>query len=151
MERHPRATPTQPAWNSNITEQCGRGRPCAPSVSTPYRVPVCACTRRVPYIVYIVSRTYRTRIIHIYANIHTHTSARDALRTPPRRMHLRNILSRMHVLQSRRSDAFSVALTTVPLRVSPESRTCVHKQTCCYRSSPALSLSRIGRRFLQAT
>lgn len=104
IERHPRATPTQPAWNSNITEQCGRGRSCAPSLSTPYHVSVCV-------------RTRRFRIYH-FAYIpdmqHTHTHARYA---PDTAACTSAHSLAMHVLQSRRSGAFSVALTTVPLRV----------------------------------
>lgn len=72
MERHPRATPTQPAWNSNITEQCGRGRPCAPSVSTPYRVPPCVRVRVAFRISYISFRAHTGHALYTY----THTRAR---------------------------------------------------------------------------
>lgn len=114
IERHPRATPTQPAWNSNITEQCGRGRSCAPSVSAPYYVSACAYTRRVPYIVCIVSHTYRIRTTHRCTHTRAHPRtmrSQTLLHAPPQHS------LAMHVLQSRRSGAFSVALSTVPLRV----------------------------------
>lgn len=108
MERHPRATPTQLRGTRTLPSNAVVVRPCAPS-STPYCARVCGYASRSVYRIHISSRAHAG---------HTCTCAHPrAMRSGHRRMQPPQHSPAMHVLQSRRSGAFSVALTAVPLRV----------------------------------
>jgi len=117
MERHPHATPAQPAELEHYRAMRSWHRV---RVS---RARVCAHT-----ILYTVSPNGR-----INART-THTHAR--VRFGPRRLATLATFSRDPRVAVAR--AFSVALFAASLSCSMGARTCVHKQTCCYRSSPGV-------------
>jgi len=84
MERHPRATPTQPAWNSNITEQCGRGRPSVDiAYSRVHRVQLYRVYRfvHIPNTLYTHTHTHTRARARTYA--HTYAAARCVLNAMP--------------------------------------------------------------------
>lgn len=84
---------------------------CAKCERAVLRIRVCVYASRSVYRIYRFAHVPDTD-----TRTHTHVPARDALSDTPLHAPPQHSLV-MHVLQSRRSGAFSVALSTVPLRV----------------------------------